>query len=329
MTNFPQFGTITVEFFAPVSRCLPGVLLLEDGTLKEKIRKFLPDLVAIVGGNLFYALIVDLFILPGKIISCGTTGLSMVAQELWGIPVSGFVLVFNTVMLVVGFLILGKKFAMTTVLSSFLYPAFLRFFQTVLADVSVTQDLLLCALFGGMGLGLALGVVIRAGASTGGMDIPPLILNKYFRIPVPVSLWVFDFVIMLSQLFFHDLEELLYGIIMLISVNFTLNKALVAGTGRTEVKIISDRAREICDSILTNADRGVTLLQGEGGYLHEPTQMVLSVVSSKELYRVQRLAREIDPECFMIVTQVTEVWGRGFSFNKEHRLEGGKQRHET
>lgn len=285
----------------------------------KKIVKNLPGLCWILVGNLIYAVIVVLFVLPGQLISCGTTGLALVAQQLWGIPVSGFVFVFNVAMLLLGLGILGKKFAMTTVLSSLLYPVLLSGVQALLGDFRVTEDLLLCALFGGMGLGIALGIVIRAGASTGGMDIPPLILNKLFGIPVPISLWLFDFAIMLSQLFFHTPEDLLYGIIMLISVNFTLNKTLTAGTGRTEVKIVSEKAREICESILCNADRGVTLLHGEGGFLHEPTEVVLSVVATRELHRVQNLARAVDPECFMVVTQVTEVSGRGFSFNKVYR----------
>lgn len=285
----------------------------------KKFVKNLPGLCWIAVGNLIYAVIVVLFVLPGQLISCGTTGLALVAQQLWGIPVSGFVFVFNVAMLLLGLAILGKKFAMTTVLSSLLYPVLLSGVQALLGDFRVTEDLLLCALFGGMGLGIALGIVIRAGASTGGMDIPPLILNKLFGIPVPISLWLFDFAIMLSQLFFHTPEDLLYGIIMLIAVNFTLNKTLTAGTGRTEVKIVSEKAREICESILCSADRGVTLLHGEGGFLHEPTEVVLSVVATRELHRVQNLARAIDPECFMVVTQVTEVSGRGFSFNKVYR----------
>lgn len=287
--------------------------------MKKTLLKQLPDLAAILVGNLFYAFIVAAFILPGELISCGTTGLALIGKNLWGIPVDLFVLVFNCAMLALGWVCLGRKFAMTTVLSSLVYPVFLRLCQNVLRDTVITQDYLLCALFGGMGLGVALGIVIRAGASTGGMDIPPLVLKKYLNIPVPVSLWAFDFTIMLLQLFFHTPEELLYGIIMLIAINFTLNKTLLAGNGRTEVKIVSGKAEEIRDSILKTADRGVTMLHGEGGFLGKPTQMVLSVVSTKELYLVQRLARDIDPECFMIATQVTEVWGRGFSFGKEYR----------
>ena len=287
--------------------------------MKQKLIKQFPGICWILAGNLLYAIVVVLFILPGQLISCGTTGLALVAQELWGVPVSGFVLVFNVLMLLLGLWVLGKKFAMTTVLSSLIYPVFLTGVQALIGDFRVTEDLLLCAVFGGMGLGVALGIVIRAGASTGGMDIPPLILNKLFGIPVPITLWLFDFAIMLSQLFFHTPEDLLYGVVMLIAVNFTLNKTLTAGTGRTEVKIISEKASEICDSILNNADRGVTLLHGEGGFLHEPTEVVLSVVATRELHRVRALARDIDPECFMVISQVTEVWGRGFSFGKEYR----------
>lgn len=289
--------------------------------MMEKLRRDLPDLLAILVGNLLFAAVVTLFILPGELISCGTTGLSLVAKALWGIPVSAFVFIFNCGMLLVGWAVLGRKFAMTTIASSLLNPVFLELCQRIFAGQVITRNLLLCALFGGMGLGISLGLVIRAGASTGGMDVPPLILKKLFGIPVPVSLWVFDFFIMLMQLMFHTPEELLYGIVMLIAVNTTLNKTLVAGRGRTEVKIVSEKALEIRDSILHQADRGVTLLHGEGGYRHSPTQVVLSVVSTKDLYRIKRLVREIDPGCFMIVTQVTEVLGRGFSLSRDFQSE--------
>ena len=173
-------------------------------------------------------------------------------------------------------------------------------------------------LFGGMGLGIALGVVIRAGASTGGMDIPPLILKKYLRIPVPVGLCAFDFVIMLCQMFYHTAEDLLYGVLLLMAISVTLNRVMLAGTSKTEIKIISEKSLEIRDNVLSKVDRGVTLLHGEGGYLGHPTEVILSVVSNHELPRIERVAREIDPDCFMIVSRVTEVWGRGFTYSKKY-----------
>lgn len=276
------------------------------------------SLCMVLLGNTIYALTVKLFLLPSNVISCGTTGIALVVNHMTGIPISSFIFVFNMVMLALGWWILGKKFAMTTVLSSLFYPLALEVLNQVLGDVRVTEDILMNTLFSGLGLGLALGIVIRAGASTGGMDIPPLVLKKLFHIPVSVSLWAFDFCIMLSQMMFHDLEDLLYGILLLMTISYALNKMLLLGTSRTEVKIVSQKAEEIRDAILSRVDRGVTMLHGEGGYLHKQTEIILSVVSNHEMPKIEQLARGIDPDCFMIVTRVTEVWGRGFTYSKHY-----------
>ena len=269
-------------------------------------------------GNLLYAFTVKLFLLPANLISCGTNGIAFVVNHLTGIPLTGFIFAFNMVMLAIGWWILGKKFAMTTVLSSVCYPILLELLNRVLGDVLITEDLLLNTLFSGLGLGTSLGIVIRGGASTGGMDIPPLVLKKYFHIPVSASLWAFDFCIMLCQMTFHKGEDLLYGILLLIVISFALNKVLLFGTSKTEVKIISQEAAAIRETILSKVDRGVTIIHGAGGYLRQPTEILLSVVSNHELPKIEQLARGIDPDCFMIVTRVTEVWGRGFSYSKNY-----------
>ena len=111
---------------------------------------------------------------------------------------------------------------------------------------------------------------------------------------------------------------LLCGILLLMAISVALNKVLLMGTSKTEVKIISSRAEKIRDAILSKVDRGVTMLHGEGGYLHIDTEVILSVVSNHEMIKIERLAREIDPDCFMIVNRVTEVWGRGFSRSKQY-----------
>ena len=273
-------------------------------------------LLMVLVGNILYTLTVKLFLLPANLISCGTTGIALVANHYLNIPMSGFIFVFNMAMLTLGWIVLGRKFAMTTVLSSILYPVTLEILNRLLGDIVITENILLNVLFAGMGLGLSLGIVIRAGASTGGMDIPPLVLKKFFHIPVAASLWVFDFCIMLTQMAFHPVEDLLYGILLLIVISTALNKAMVLGTSRTEVKIVSEHSEEIRQAILSRVDRGVTVLHGEGGYGRTDTEVILSVISNRELPRLQQLARSIDPNCFMIVSQVTEVWGRGFTLDK-------------
>ena len=284
---------------------------------KMKNNRLLTLLVVLLG-NTVYALAVKLFLLPANLISCGTTGIALVVNHMTRIPLTGFIFLFNMAMLAVGWWILGRKFAMTTVLSSLFYPIALEMLNRLLGDVRITEDILLNTLFAGLGLGGALGIVIRAGASTGGMDIPPLVLKKQFHIPVSVSLWAFDFCIMLGQMMFHKGEDLLYGILLLFVISFALNKMLLMGTSKTEVKIVSQQAAVIRDAILSRIDRGVTMLHGEGGYLHKQTEIILSIVSNHELPKIEQLARSIDPDCFMIVTRVTEVWGRGFTNSKNY-----------
>ena len=281
----------------------------------EKLR----SAVAVVLGNFLYAVAVKLFLLPSGLVTGGTTGIALTIEHLWGIPISGFVLVFNVVMLLLGWLILGRAFAVTTIASSFLYPFFLEICNLIFGDLVLTDDLVLCTVFFGGCVGIALGIVIRSGASTDGMDIPPLVLRKLFGIPVSLSLYAFDFLILLMQLPFRPVENVLYGIVLALIYTTVIDKMLMLGQSRTELKIISTRSQEICDAILAQVDRGVTLLHGEGGYTHTESKIVLSVISNRELIKVEKLVHQIDPECFMIVSRVSEVRGRGFSIKKEYQ----------
>ncbi|MBM6832107.1 YitT family protein [Faecalicoccus acidiformans] len=277
--------------------------------------KFFPVLV----GNLIYALIVKLFILPTSLMSSGTTGIALFMNHVFDIPVSLFILIFNLCMLIIGFLILGKTFAMTTIASTILYPVFLEFFNQCLGDYVITNNALLNTIFAGMGIGLALGIVIRSGASTGGMDIPPLLLHHYFRIPVSISLYVFDFIILSCQTLYNPMERLLYGILLILLTSVVLDKVLLMGTTRTEVKIISPRSQEIAKDILSNIDRGVTLLESKGGYSQQKQEVILTIISNRELPKIEKLIRQIDPDAFMVVSRVREVWGRGFSSKKQYQ----------
>jgi uncharacterized membrane-anchored protein YitT (DUF2179 family) len=156
------------------------------------------------------------------------------------------------------------------------------------------------------------------------MDIPPLILNKFFHIPVSATLWAFDFIIMLCQLTFHPLEDLLYGVLLILSVSVSLNKVMLFGTSRTEIKIISEKSDEIRKAILSQVDRGCTLLHGTGGYQGNEVKVILSVVSNHELPKIERVARAIDPASFVIVSRVSEVWGRGFTYGKKTQVPQAK-----
>ena len=278
------------------------------------------SILMVILGNFLQALSVKLFVLPANLMSCGTTGIGLVVNELTGIPLTVFIFLFNVVMLTIGWIVLGKRFAMTTILSSILFPSILECLNQVMGEVHITDNMILNVLFAGIGLAISLGLVMRAGASTGGMDIPPLMLKKFFRIPVSTSLAAFDFCILLLQLLFHTMEDLLYGVSLILVISMVLKKVMLFGTSRTEVKIVSEKFQEIRDAILSQVDRGVTMLHGQGGYMRQETDVILSVVSNHELPKIEKLARSIDPSCFMIVSQVSEVWGRGFSYGKRNSI---------
>ena len=276
-------------------------------------------ILMVIAGNVIYALTVQLFLLPGNLITGGSTGIALAVHHLWGLPVSATVMVFNVTMLIAGFLLLGKAFALTTILSTFTYPIALELLGRILPAGGLTDDVLLCTIFSGLGIGIAVGVVIRAGASTGGMDIPPLVLQKFFRIPVSASLYVFDTCILLLQAMFSDMTRILYGILLVMIYTMVIDRLMLMGTTQTEVKIISSRSEEIRQAVLEQLDRGITMLDGRTGYLGQEMEMIFTVISNRELPRIEKIVHAIDPECFMVVSKISQVSGRGFSMKKEYR----------
>jgi len=273
-------------------------------------------LLLILAGNTIYALGVALFVIPNGLITGGTTGLSLVANYTLHIPMSAFVAVFNVLMFLVGAICLGRAFALTTIVSTFYYPCIFRLFEIIFEGVKLTDDLMLATLFAGGLIGVGIAIVIRAGASTGGMDIPPLVLNKKAKLPVSVGLYAFDTLILLGQMLFSNKEQILYGILLVLVYTTILDKILVIGTNQVQVKIISDKFEELNEAIHTKMDRGTTFFEVEGGYLRQKSYALITVLSSRELPKLNDLVMQIDPKAFIVIHQVHEVRGRGFTQEK-------------
>ncbi len=287
--------------------------------MSKKVSSFLLHLILILVGNTIYTLGVTMFILPNELITGGTTGLALSVNQVTNIPISSFVLFFNVTMFLLGFWVLGKKFALTTLISTFYYPVALEFFQRFPFLSDMTNDLLLATIYAGLMIGVGIGLVIRSGASTGGMDIPPLVLNKKFGIPISISLYVLDCLVLLSQMIYKDKERVLYGILLVVIYSFVLDKVLLFGNSKLQVKIISKNHQEITEAITSQLDRGATLLKAETGYKHRDTMVVLTVINNREHARLNELVQEIDPKAFMIVEQIREVKGRGFTLDKHYK----------
>ena len=290
--------------------------------MKRNLKSFARSFLLIVFGNIILAFTVKAFIIPVDLVTGGATGIALAINHYTDFSISILLLVINAVMLLVGWIFLGSRFAAATVLSSVVYPLALEAFDRLLGkDWFITEDMMLCAVFAGIGMGAALGIVFREGASTGGMDVVPLILNKYFKLNVSVLMYVLDAVIILAQMIYGEPEEMLYGIISIIIYTVFMNRIILNGTSRTELKIVSEKSEEIRQALLKELDRSVTMIDAEGGYSRSSTQMVLSIVSNRELYLAEKLIRNIDPQSFIVITRVNEVKGRGFSLDKEYSAE--------
>ncbi len=276
------------------------------------------EILTIMLGNFIYAVGIVFFIMPSGLITGGTTGIAIAVNHYTKLPISSIVLAFNVIMFVIGLFVLGKKFALTTLISTLFFPFSLEVLQKLFANIVITDDIFLCTIFGGVCIGSAIALVIRVGASTGGMSIPPLILNKYMHIPVSVSLYVGDCIILALQVAFSDKDKILYGIILVMIYSIVLDKLLLVGTNKIQIKVISVKSLEMKDAIISRFDRGVTLLHGKSGYLEREMDILLTVISNSDLSKFEKLVHEIDDEAFVIISHVNEVRGRGFSIGKKY-----------
>lgn len=288
---------------------------------KRKILMTLANTLILVLGNAMYAFAVAAFIMPTGIVVGGVTGISIFLEkfipESWPIEVAYIVFVINAALFVLGAIVLGKKFAITTAASTVLYPVFLGIFEKIFTKhILIPDDLILNAAVAGLLVGCAIGMVARTGASTGGMDIPPLVINKLTGAPVGTTLLCIDVCVIATQIVKSDLIHILYGVVMIVINSFVINQVMVMGNEKIQISVISNNMEEVRAAILTDMHRGITLISSRKGLTGEPCEMVMTIISTRQLARAKRLILDVDPNAFMIVTRVSEVNGNGFSFKK-------------
>ena len=280
-------------------------------------KQILKSLPMVALGNAVMAAAIVLFILPAGLITGGTAGLGIIMQHLTGMSLPVFSAIFNVTMFLLGLVCLGKTFAATTLVSTVLSPVMLAVMQYIVGDYVICEDVLLCVLFGGILVGVAIAMVVRAGSSTGGMDIPPLLLQKFAGIPVSRSLYAFDLFIIAGQTVLVAPDMLLYGVLMVLVYTVVIDKLMAQGDAQIQLQIVSEESDAIRRAILQDVDRGVTLLHGQTGYFQQETDVLFTIISPRERHRTEQLIRRIDPRAFIIISHVTRVSGGGFSEAKK------------
>ena len=277
------------------------------------MRRFFIHTLLILVGNALVAFGYAAFAIPSHLIVGGATGLALAIEHFISIDYAIIVFVINMLMLVLGYFAIGKSFAIGTILSSFAFPMFLNVFERIPLLQNVSDDILLCTIWAGIFIGMGLGVVFRIGYSTGGMDVPPIILSHKTHVSVAAWINIIDTGILLTQVFFTNLEGILYGILAVFITNFVLDQVIVLGEKNLQVLIISDKHEEIAECIFTGINRGCTFVNVKTGYLHQNHLAVLCVMNNREYPKLNDMVLNIDPTAFIISNEIHSVKGRGFT----------------
>ena len=260
-------------------------------------------------GNGFVAAAVAFFVLPNGLCVAGATGIGLLFYRLFGFSVSATVLLFNLLLLRLGLCLLGRHFFLSSGLSSIAYPVLLALFLRIPVP---KVNAVTAALMAGLLLGVGIGLVIRIGASTGGMDIPELILARYARIPLSTAVLLLDAAVLLTVAVDYSFEGLLHGVMIVAVQAFAIEKTQFFGRQKIEMKIISRDPLGVASAVMERVGRGTTLLRSRTGYRQEEGYAVLAVMSSRELPMAIAVVKGVDSDAFVIVTNVGDVRGRGF-----------------
>jgi len=272
------------------------------------------DMIFVLLGNLILAFAVRVFILPYSILSGGVAGIGVSLQKLTGINADTWITILIVGLFIVGAIFLDKKFAVHTFASSILYPLFLNVFSSI--DMKVTIDPMLASFYGGLIAGIGVGLVFRRGASTGGMDVPPLVIHKFTNISIAKLVLVVDLFTVGLGMFVFGPEAVLIGFISVFASAFAIDKVITFGAEEAHsVMIISDHVDEISKMIHDKLDRGTTLLDARGGYTKDEKPVILAVISKHQYPELVIELKRIDKHAFVIVTDALEVKGNGFSFD--------------
>nr|WP_194842171.1 YitT family protein [Gracilibacillus salitolerans] len=267
------------------------------------------DYTFVLIGAFFVAIAFNLFLLPNNIASGGVAGVSTITKAVFNWEPSIVQWGLNIPLFIAGVVILGKNFGAKSLVGTIILP----FYVFLTRDIQpATADPLLAAIFGGMIVGIGIGIVFRGKASTGGMDLAAQILHKYTALPLGVCLAVFDGLIVLTASFVFSIEEGLYALIGLFITSRTIDFVQVGLNTSKNVMVITNQPEEVRRILLNDIDRGVTIFKGSGGYTDEDRKVLMCVVQQNEFSKTTRAVKSIDPDAFVIAMNATEVLGEGF-----------------
>ena len=284
---------------------------MEKNFLEKQVRRYLMIALGCLIGSLGF----NLFLIPSHLLSGGLSGIAIILYYMTDWPIGVQLLVYNLPILYLAYRFFGKLYAVDTIVGTVMFSAAIDFTSFVV-QYELVHDVMLNAIFGGVLAGIGFGIVFKADANTGGLDVLGAIVKKYYSIDMGTVVFVLNMVVIALSACMFSLEAALFTLVS-IYVTAELTNRVAAGFNREKyIIIVSGRSGQIGEAVMERMQRGVTYLNGRGGFLRERKDILFIVVSLTQVSRVKAIVDEYDTEAFMIVSDTSEVMGRGFTREK-------------
>ncbi len=276
--------------------------------IKHKIK--IKELIEFIIGCFFVALAFNLFMSPNNLVAGGVSGFSLILKHFFGLNPSTIISVANILLIILSFVVLGKEKTKMTIMGSILFPVFVSLTEHLSTYISFKEsEMILIAIFGGALQGLGAGLIFRAGYSTGGTDILNMIVSKIFKISLGNSMFFTDGLIILIGAFVFGFNHLMYSLIILYLISTLTDKVVLGISDSKAFYIITNKEKEVKDFVINELKHGVTEFNAVGGYNSENQTVLMSVVPTREYYRLKEGIHKIDRNAFFVVMDSYEVKG--------------------
>lgn len=276
--------------------------------------KKVKDYFIITIGAILVALSLNFLVMPNNVAAGGVNGMAMVLNHYFpSIPVGALMVIFNVILFLLAFVLIGTSFGAKTIYASLLLSGSIWILEKVCpVTQSLTGDVLLELIFGIILQAIGMATIFYRNASTGGTDIIAKILNKYFHINLGKGVLLADLIVVTAAALTFGFKEGLYALFVIILNGFAIDKVIEGFNACKEVRIISSKQEEIKSFILNELSRGATIYYAKGAFSESPVEVLWTIVDTKELIKIKNFIREVDPQAFVSVSEVYETLGEGF-----------------
>ncbi len=279
---------------------------------KNRTVEIIKNISADIFGSLIFALGVNMFTTPNNIAPGGVTGLATVLHSISEIQVGTLTFLLNIPLVLLGLVVIGKRFTLSTFRTLLILSAITNITELFLP--AYTENILVASIFGGAAIGIGMGIIFLRGSTTGGTDILGRVLLRYFQhIPLGKILLAIDFVIVtFAAIYYGTLDAALYALVSVYVTERAMDSVLYGFNETRIAYVVTEHPIEVAERVMDETDRGVTYLNGEGGYQRDKKLVIMCAMPSRQFAKFKRIVLEVDPAAFIMVAPASNVIGEGF-----------------